>query len=66
MDNVAKLDHKGSNLLAHMWLSEQSTLETYAGGVPLKVICSFLRRHCKGSDEAPPEPENAHEWKVVG
>ena len=66
VDNVAKLDHKGSNLLAHMWLSEQSTLETYACGVPLKVICSFLRRHCKGSDEAPPEPENAHEWKVVG
>lgn len=49
---------------AHTWCYPD-IISTYAGGVPLKVVLSFLRRHCAKTDESPPErPANALEWSV--
>jgi len=50
---------------AHSWCCYPETTGTFAGGVPLKVVLSFLRRHCAKTDESPPErPANALEWSV--
>ena len=51
----------------HHWLTAKATVGTFAEGVPLRVLCSFLRRHCARSGEAPlGEPANAKEWRAVG
>ena len=60
MDNVTHTSFEE----AHAWLSG-SKVRKWAGGVPFKVVCSFLRRHVGGSYEAvPEEPSNAKWWKV--
>jgi hypothetical protein len=51
---------------AHHWLTKQESVGTFAGGFPLKVLCSFLRRHCARSGEAPLDaPSNAKEWRSM-
>lgn len=51
---------------AHCWCCSPQTTGTFAGGLPLKVVLSFLRRHCARTGESPLErPTNALEWKVL-
>jgi hypothetical protein len=51
-------------LEAHCWLAKsQDHLRAYAGGVPIEVVRSFLRRKLIGSDEQPMErPAIALAW----
>lgn len=60
---------------AHEWLIPTTGLKIpvteHNEGIPLEVVCSFLRRNVCGSDEAPPErpSENVKTWvggKVKG
>ena len=49
---------------AHCWLLGRENLRAFGDGVPLRVICSFLRRMLLQVAEVPMKrPSNAKEWE---
>ena len=58
VDDVTDVDWGKS----HNWL--KADLESFAGGAPINVLCSFLRRRVlESGEEAPKKPGNAYKWE---
>ena len=52
---------------AHCWLLGRDNLRAFGDGIPLQVVCSFLRRMLLGAAEVPMKrPSNAKEWESHG
>ena len=55
-----------SFMAAHTWINAKKAMMTYADGAAISVLCSFLRRHVLGVDEArPAKPGNAFKWEQL-
>lgn len=66
VDSLTQLSY----IEAHEWLVPSSGLKIplteHNEGIPLEVVCSFIRRHVCGSDEAPPDRPNKDVKSWVG